>query len=976
LVALAATARRWLPPLLVFAGTHTDRIQGLTDLIQLALWIGTGVSFFVGLWRGKKERDRAAGRIDATGSIVATDRGAAAGQVAVGRDVHGDVILVADPDLLWQAIRRRPPAQDLRRATERYLTHLVDSYRYLDFKGMGVSDRVPLRLPLVEMYVPLKARVELPAGETWARQLRLAGRQISEEEAEAIGRRLSEPTPVLDLLRQQQGLIILGDPGAGKTTFLKYLALRLATGEGGALGLDARLPILLPLSAYANALAARDVPLDRFIAQYYCDLGVDLPVGPMVDEALARGGALLLLDGLDEVRDLARRHLVVERVKTFFAFHRREGNKFILTSRIVGYRAVRPTVEGLAECTLVDFEDQEIAQFVDRWTGALERAARGDTPVARQEAALEKKELLDAVNRNPGVRRLASNPLLLTILALMKRQGVTLPERRVELYQKYVETLLKYWNLARGLDRRLTRDLDVVETVRVLAPLALWMHETSPGIGLVKREAMRRRLEEIYAGRGIPEPERVARQLLSDVHEYAGLLLERGAGEYGFIHLTFQEYLAAVAVAQKGQRQVTPVVEALAAHVGDTNWREVALLTIGYMGIVQQRDEAAGAVLQGLIQASPGEAGQAAVLAGEAVADAWPGGVTPACKVTVARVLEETLLDDAHVTSPLRVAAGDVLTRLGDPRPGVGCSPLPELGEGLGVRALPDIVWCEVPAGPFTMGSSDADRMAYDNEKPQHEVTLKAFWIARYPVTVAQYAAFVQDGGYTAKWRACWTGAGWEWKGNRTGPDTYGGAFDLPNHPVVGVTWYEALAYCRWLEEKFRVEGCRLKVWRDGQLGTCNLQPGTFSVRLPSEAEWEKAARGMDGRIFPWGDDPDPNRANYDDTGIGTTSAVGCFPGGASSYGCLDMGGNVWEWTRSLWGRDLSKPDFKYPYDSEDGREDEAAADDVRRVLRGGSFYFPANLVRCAYRSRPLPQDRDRYGGFRVIVAPGFPSGR
>jgi hypothetical protein len=478
-----------------------------------------------------------------SGAVAQGEDAQAVGERGIGTKdfrgvaVTGDrniVILAAEAaEAFWQQfVPRRLSATGLRQSTERYLTHVLDRYRYLDFKGMGVSDRVPLRLPLVEMYIPLKARIELPEGETWARELRLAGRQVSAEEAEDIGQRLSQPTPALDLLHRHDGLIVLGDPGAGKTTFLKYLALRLALGEGEALSLGARLPVLLPLSAYANALAlaTRDVPLDRFIAEYYRDLGVDLPIGPMLDEALTQGGALLLLDGLDEVRELAQRHLVVRRVVDFFTFHRGQGNKFILTSRIVGYREVRPITEGLAECTLVDFEDDEITQFVGKWTGALERAARGDTPVAVQEATREREELLDAVHRNPGVRRLAANPLLLTILALMKRQGVTLPERRVELYQKYVETLLKHWNLVRGLGRPPGRDLDVVETMRVLAPLALWMHETSPSAGLVKREDMRRKLEEIYAYRGIPEPEGAAWQLLADAREYAGLLLERGPG--------------------------------------------------------------------------------------------------------------------------------------------------------------------------------------------------------------------------------------------------------------------------------------------------------------------------------------------------------------------------------------------------------------------------------------------------------------
>ena len=109
----------------------------------------------------------------------------------------------------------------------------------------------------------------------------------------------------------------------------------------------------------------------------------------------------MLLDGLDEVKDLALRHTVVERVTDFYTFQRRKGNKFVLTSRVVGYRAVRPTAEGLVECTLVDFDDDEIAAFVERWTAALERQAQGDTATAAADAERERRELLDAIQRNP-----------------------------------------------------------------------------------------------------------------------------------------------------------------------------------------------------------------------------------------------------------------------------------------------------------------------------------------------------------------------------------------------------------------------------------------------------------------------------------------------------------------------------------------------------------------------------------------------
>lgn len=897
-------------------------------------------------------------RLQGSGAIAQGEKAKAAGERGVVADeVRGQVITgdenravqagayvehleirVADPNHLWQAIRRRPPPQELAQATERYLAHLIDRYRYLDFKGMGASERVPLRLSLVRMYVPLKARIELPEGETWARHLRLAGRHLTPEEVEATGQRLSEPTPVLDLLRQHGGLIVLGDPGAGKTTFLKYLALKLATGEGADLGLDTRLPILVPLSAYANALAERDVRLDDFVIRYLHDRGADLPFDAMLEEALREGGTLILLDGLDEVQELGLRQTVAQQVVDFFSLHRRAGNRFVLTSRVVGYRQVRPVCEGLAECMLVDFEDEEIREFVARWTAALETAARGNTQVAAQEAEREQRELQETIDRNPGVRGLAANPLLLTILALMKRQGVVLPERRVELYDQYVRTLLSSWNRARGLGRPPARDLDVVETVRILAPLALWMHQANPGVGLVKQGDLQRKLEEIYAGRGDAGAEQAARQFLADVREYAGLLLERGAGQYGFIHLTFEEYLAAVGIARLGQKEIDPIVAILAEHIDEPAWREVAFLTIGYLGIVQQWEEMAADVVSGLLARRPGAAGQAIVLAGEAVVDAWPGGVTPQCREQVVQALAETMVDDRRVAPTLRAAAGDALARLGDPR--------------AEVTTLEQMAFCLVPAGPFQMGEG--------REEHRNDCLDYDYWMGRYPVTMAQFRAFIEASGHT--------------------PGGPGRLRGLPNHPVVRVSWYDARAFCDWLSREWRDRG---------------LLPPEWAVRLPSEAEWEKAARGGleipaaprmapatdrpwaagltvervrnlgPVRHYPWGNYPDPDRANYSETRIRTTSAVGCFPRGASPYGCLDMGGNVWEWCHSLYG--------SYPYRADDGREDPEAKED--RVLRGGSFDNPAYGVRCPFRLWLVPDVRGMNLGFRVVVASGLPSG-
>ncbi len=286
--------------------------------------------------------------------------------------------------------RQLPSGDELRRVTDRFLKYMVERYQYLDFRGMGVSDRVALRLPLLDMYVPLRARVDMPIGETWSRHLQLAGRPLSKEEVESVGERLSEPLPVVDLLREHSGLVILGDPGAGKTTFLKYVALLLALGRGEEVGLPGRLPVLVPLSAYANALAKADIPLKRFICSYFSDRDIEGPFEPLLESVLAGGRVLLLLDGLDEVRAVEQRKLVVDKVIDFFAAQRKAGNRFVLTSRIVGYRDVRPSAEGLGECTLLDFDLEETELFVGKWTAAVERAVAGQTPVAARDAERER----------------------------------------------------------------------------------------------------------------------------------------------------------------------------------------------------------------------------------------------------------------------------------------------------------------------------------------------------------------------------------------------------------------------------------------------------------------------------------------------------------------------------------------------------------------------------------------------------------
>ncbi len=249
-----------------------------------------------------------------------------------------------------------------------------------------------------------------------------------------------------------------------------------------------------------------------------------------------------------------------------------------------------------------------------------------------------------------------------------------------------------------------------------------------------------------------------------------------------------------------------------------------------------------------------------------------------------------------------------------------------------------------VPAGSFLMGSTEDNQWADNDERPQHQVELDAFRIGRYPITNAQYGRFIEEGGYNNQ--AFWTGDGRAWlkKESITQPAYWDDSkWNRPDHPVVGVSWYEAVAYCRWLSEVVGQE-----------------------FRLPTEAEWEKAARGEHGREWPWGNEFDPQKANTNEGGPRRTTPVGQYsPDGDSPYGAADMAGNVWEWCQDWFAKDYYQ---RSPSENPPGPETGGS-----RVLRGGSWLYAQPSARCACRHGNSPGDRSINVGFRVAASPGSP---
>ena len=392
-------------------------------------------------------------------------------------------------------------------------------------------------------------------------------------------------------------------------------------------------------------------------------------------------------------------------------------------------------------------------------------------------------------------------------------------------------------------------------------------------------------------------------RFLQVIEERTGLLTARGEGVYAFSHLTFQEYLAALAIATRDDYAAYTL-----PHVPDAWWREVILLEAGYFST--QGPERATRLIRAIAELKEEtEPYHNLVLAAECLRDVGEGRVQGDLLGDVQRRLRRELEAPPPWLSrwSKNKKSGGWLERRS-----IAMEALAQTGAGYWTMPYGEPDWIKIPTGPFSMGES--------NEL--HPVHVAEFLMARVPITNAQYLLFVQATQHVVP-------EGWEEGRPPKGKES---------HPVVNVSWDDALAYCEWLS---RATG----------------KP----ITLPSEAEWEKAARGdKDARQFPWGDTFEATRCNSSELKLGDTTPVGIFLNGASPYGVLDLSGNVWEWTRSIYQ--------SYPYVANDGREDLKSRE--TRVLRGGAFYNSERYVRCACRDRSSPGNRHRLTGFRVVVVP------
>ncbi|MEW6073947.1 MAG: SUMF1/EgtB/PvdO family nonheme iron enzyme [Planctomycetota bacterium] len=816
-----------------------------------------------------------------------------------------------------------PESPDFDPSIATYLDAVASLHDSIHLAGFETRLRVPIRLE--DLYVPLHAMVDTRAlGKGGFGNAAEAEKGIEEGRVESLEIPLTEAFSHSAARGDRRGVVILGDPGSGKTTLLKRLLLWVVRRGSESLGLPADMvPVLLPLRDLESVSEGLDDLVDRTLASPHLRMEPGFG-GRLLD----RGNLLFLLDGLDEVADAAARAKVSRWIED--AVRIRRDCRFAVTCRYAGYAAkdVRLSPD-LLELHLRPLRTEQAEQFVHNWFRIVETGSRENREQAESIATEKANELVERLHepdfRARRVFELTRNPLLLTAICLVQRDRGRLPRRRAELYDECINVLLERWREAKKLDVR----IGAASARQILQPLAYWMHREEG-----RTRARGQDLAPVVDGAlaTVAEGEKVgpADRFLATIRDESGLLTGWSGESYGFLHLGFQEYLAAQEIRGRAYGNPKPL-EDLADHFGESWWREVTLLLLALEG---------SALFEGLMREVVKRPAFAAHpdLVAECLDDTLQFSAAPfvdllrlapgidkklwARQLVALRVLEEKApkslveLKDAlfgHPSKEIAERARKIERIIHLQAATLGTAVV--LSGKLTVRRPADRGGYElvkIPAGKFLMGSPESDEQGFDDERPQHEVVVPEFYLGAYPVTNEEYGRFLEANPKVKE------------------PEYWGDRrYNQPRQPAVGVSWDEARLYCEWA-----------------------------GLVLPSEAQWEYACRAGTPTQY-WSGDTEKELARvgwYEKNSGGRLHAVGEKP--ANDFGLYDTHGNVWEWCQDEWSTNYKKPQRVHPaaYESKG---------DGGRVVRGGSFHVVARFARSAFRFGWLPRFRFAYLGFR-----------
>ncbi|MGE3881375.1 MAG: SUMF1/EgtB/PvdO family nonheme iron enzyme [Planctomycetota bacterium] len=758
----------------------------------------------------------------------------------------------------WKS--RKPPTANQARRRAPALTTVGANYREWlrrecgSVELLGLNSKTARAPSIGSVYVPAVTR---------ARAIEPGTSEEFEVAAAARGR---PDRPDHELLLHRlatESLYVEGNAGSGKSTFCKWVAWLLANGSMPPVAAEApdryrehfpealasHTPVRIVLrdawEHFCGAPGARSWSQRQFedaLAKWADSTndGAESLGGAALRTLLAEGQAVLIFDGVDEVpsshdrgqgnaypRDTLLRGLVNAQ-NTW----QKRGNRVLVTSRPDVVTPDTLHALGLTSAPLAAMPNKLQELFVARWFAATDPDKGANRATSMRRDLASRPELLE----------LAGNPILLTALCICYSDGERLPEDQFLLYDRVVNGVLAH--------RYRDESKEALPARRRLAAIALGMHTGSDAPQLratPSAEVTHAELEGVlatYSGANLATEgdQTDVAQKLADLLAKSGLLVDRPGRKASFYHLSFQEFLAAEHITQT-RRSDPDLLTQFRTRGATSEWRRTLVQLFGALAFryrdptwaVERLTELAREQGRDRLIQHPQFAVMLADCVDIACAKGWRLGelrdeFTKLCLLSI----------EAQIDVPARARLALTLGRLGDPRPGVGVQ----------VDGVPDIEWVAIPAGDVRMDTK--------------LVHVGSFSIARYPITHAQFAAFLnaRDGYCQDQW---WDGL------ERSEP--WISPWTEPNAPRVVVSWFEAVAFCRWLSD------------RTGR-----------KVRLPKEAEWQLAATGGDpSREFPWGDRQD-GRCNSRESEIGRTSVVGIFDNAPRPGGPLDMAGNVWQW--------------------------------------------------------------------------------
>lgn len=792
---------------------------------------------------------------------------------------------------------------------------------------------------------------------------------INEKPKHEIARRFS----IIELINKFNHLIVLGEPGSGKSMLLNVMLLSLAANALEAI--DSSFTNLLPSSIIKKSINSKDfshnfvpwnhgplIPIYIKITDLMRQVDLDdskvsaktlwshiefelqqmgiSGFAQVLQEEIVKRGVVLMLDGLDEVPTINNSFSQLRKIIEDFVVSY-PNCRIVVTGRNSVYHRQGWHLKTFYRTLLAPFSKEDILHFTKNWFEEIVKLGL----LSRNEAQKRAKSILQTIFRNEDVFYLAGSPLMLTQMAFLKTFGDNpIPKTRQQLNNSMIDLAYKLRDdikfdgtipgkAASQLSSSNILNADPSNKRRLLSAGAFLTYKSAltGSMAIVSENDVAECLLQINQN-----SYKQFKHMISWLRNQQGLVLRRDDGTYEFIHESIRAFLAGSWLSQQTDagKKIRWFLDVDPEYVQDVVFfagcdcivnekRGIHNLTQWLMSCMEQQLPFQKYVLLQIL------AGRILVEMHEYAKRDQQFDFFKHC---VKKVIIKAI-NDKDVFFLDRTKAADVLDKLGDPRFDPNHYYLPK-NEMLGFKYI--------RRGKFWMGSEDGQELADNNEKPLHILYLKDFWINQYPVTVDQFAEYSKE---------C---------GRRTGHPSIS-AFG--NHPVVYVTWFDALDYCNWLQGKLinyaKAHAGNSSVWK-------KLADGSAKVALPSEAEWEKACRGTHNTFHSQQNRNDlANIANIE-MNVGTTSSVGCFPEGTSSYGVKDMLGNVWEWTRSIWGINWANSEYCYPYITNDGREN--VVSDKLRILRGGCFLSSRRSSRTSSRIRLNPANKDDHIGFRIAI--------